>query len=139
MIKIVYSTTPGAVERDEAIRLLTMRAVMTRMVCREASECNGKFLHSRPGASLWLLGQWLVDNWPEEEYLWGQRYSTLNPTLVPDDCRDLADEIIDGGLVCDEIRGIQTSDNDSEYQSDSIRINEALKNYWGKHSTASEH
>ena len=139
MHKIVYSSTPGAIERDEAINLLTMRAVLTRMVCREASECNGKFLYRRTGTALGLLGRWLADNWPAEDYLLGQRYSTLNPAFVPDDCQDLAEEIIDGGLVCDGIRMIQTSDNDTEFDSDSFRINEALKNYWEKHSKPSEH
>lgn len=139
MSRIVASSTPGAVERDETIRLLTMRAVLTRMVCREASECNGRFLYRRSGVSLWLLAQWLNQYWPVEEYTYSSRFSTLKAISVPDDYQDLAEEIIDGGKVCNGIEMIHTSDNDSEFQSDSIGINEALQNYWEKHSTPSDH
>lgn len=138
MFRIVASSTPGAVERDESIRLLTKRAVLTRMVCREASECNGKFLHRRPGASLWLLGLWLDQNWPIELHRYN-RYSTLGAISIPEDCQDLVDEIIDGGVVCDAISMIQTSDNEREYTSDSSRINDALQEYWGKHASPSDH
>jgi len=138
MFRIVASSTPGAVERGEAINLLTMRAVLTRMVCREASECKGRFLNGRPGVSLWLLGQWIDQYWPIELHPFN-RYATLGAIFVPDDCQELADEIITGGAVCEAIKMIQTSDNDTEYQSDSFRINEALQKYWGKYSSPSDH
>jgi hypothetical protein len=38
---------PGAVERDTALRRLSERAVLTRMLCRELLEAKGRFASAR--------------------------------------------------------------------------------------------
>jgi len=39
-MRMVRSSVPGAMDRDRAIRLLTERAVLTRMICRELKDGN---------------------------------------------------------------------------------------------------
>ena len=54
-MKMVHSSVPGAVERDQAIRLLTERATLTRMVCRELLDSDIGKPDRRPQTALFQL------------------------------------------------------------------------------------
>jgi hypothetical protein len=47
MHRLAKSSKPGDVERDQAGRLLTERAVVTRALCRELLDSNGRFSDRR--------------------------------------------------------------------------------------------
>jgi hypothetical protein len=55
MYRLVNSSKPGEVERDQAVRLLTERAVLTRALCRELLESDGSFSDRRSSTALVLL------------------------------------------------------------------------------------
>jgi len=64
-MRLVESSVPGAVERDQAIHLLVERAVLTRLVCRELSYGVGGLPDRRSKTALFLLLQWIGGNLPE--------------------------------------------------------------------------
>ena len=68
-MRLIASSNPDDVGRDQALHLLTQRAVLTRSVCRELLDLGGVFNGMRPLAALALLSRWVKDTFPETEPL----------------------------------------------------------------------
>ena len=64
-MRLVASSNPDAVARDQALHLLTERAVLTRAVCRELQDSVGDFGGRRPRTALALLLRWVQDAFPQ--------------------------------------------------------------------------
>jgi hypothetical protein len=54
-MRLVASSNPEDVNRDQALHLLTERAVLTRALCRELRDSGGVFNGMRPLTALALL------------------------------------------------------------------------------------
>jgi hypothetical protein len=116
------------VARDQALHLLTERAVLTRAVCRELKDSGGNFYGRRPGAAFVMLLQWI-----QRQNLPSTARGGLNVMVVPDDCQDLLREIRDGAEVCEALGMLFTADTPREVEGDSEKIAKRLDAYWKAH------
>lgn len=136
MHRLVNSSKAGEVERDQAIRLLTERAVLTRALCRELLESDGRFNDRRSGAALVLLLQWVWQNFPKFVRVEPHASDGIDSMAVPDDCRELLREIQDGAQVGEALFMLSTADNSLQADGDRARIRKRLDDYWTNHASA---
>lgn len=133
-MQLVASSNPSEVDRFQAIDLLVQRSVLTRLVCSElADRTDGRVNRWRADTALQFLVLWIASLPGSDPYPYPT--SGIETMIVPDDCGALADEIRDGALVCDAFAMLQTADTDSDWDSDMMRLDEALAAYMKKHST----
>ena len=99
-MRLVQTAEIGAVERDEAVRKLTERATLTRMVCREVLESNNPNIDRRPQVALFALLSWIVENHRQHIKIEPRAYDGLRHTIAPEGYTDLLVEIEAGTLVC---------------------------------------
>src|SRR5258707_1248360 len=102
-MRLVASSNPNDVGRDQALHLLTERAVLTRAVCRELLDSGGVFNGMRPFTALALLSRWVKDTFPETEPIGLAATDGLYEMVVPEGCEDMLREIQDGAEVCDRL------------------------------------
>ena len=103
-MRLVASSNPGDVGRDQALHLLTERAVLTRSVCRELLDSGGVFNGMRPLTAIALLSRWVKATFPEIVPLGGLAVSYgLDDMVVPEGCEDVLREISDGAEVCEAL------------------------------------
>lgn len=134
-MKLAASSLPGDMDRYTAIDRLIQRAVLTRMVCQELLERPvAPFNRGRVDGALGFLMTWL-NSFPETIHS-SRASDGIDAMAVPDDCRQLWEEIRDGSKVCDGLLMLQSADSDSDYQSDVARIVQALAVYQEKHQLA---
>ena len=136
IMKLVASSTPGAIERDDAIEILTTRALLTRMVCREMLEANGNYFGRRPRAALGLLLGWIQDNFSECVVIEPHARDGLDSFVVPDSYTGLFQEIKDGAGVAEALFMLMTADTKMEVDHDKEAIRKALLWYWQNHEQA---
>lgn len=136
MHRLIKSSTPGAVEYDQALRLLTQRAVLTRALCQELFDSKGHFSDRRSTAALSILLQWIAQNLPES--VRGEPHSSggLEQMVVPDDCRELFREIQDGAQVGEALFLLVTADNTFQTDASQAQLQKKLDAYWANHSSA---
>ena len=133
MINVVMSSHAGHSERDAAVRLLTERAILTRAVCQELLDSNGKFADRRPIVALSFLLQWIVQNLPNSFRVEPRTMDGIDQMVVPDGCEGVLHEIRDGALVCDALFFLLTADSSTQARSDEAKIRNSLAIYWENH------
>jgi hypothetical protein len=132
-MRLVASSNPDAVTRDQALHLLTERAVLTRAVCRELLDSVGDFGGRRPRTALTLLLGWVKGTFPESDSIEPYAREGLDAMVVPEDCEDLLREIEDGAEVCEALFMLTTADNAFEVENDTRKIAKSLDAYWEAH------
>lgn len=100
IIKLVKSYVQGAVERDRAVQLLTERAILTCLVCRELLDADTAAPDRRLRSAPLLLLRWVGDNQQEFVRTEAQAYDGLKHIVAPEGCEDLVREIEAGAKVC---------------------------------------
>ena len=132
-MKLVASSNPGAVERDEAIYLLTERALLTRTVCQELLGAKGDLHTRRPRVALGMLLIWIQEHFPESVFIEPHARDGLDAMAVPDDCQELMQEIRDGANVCESLFMLTTADTNSEVEHDEQQLRHSLDEYRDHH------
>jgi hypothetical protein len=130
-MRLVGSSTPGAVERDAALVLLVERAVLTRMLCTEAQDHFSK-LSRRPDAAFGFLLGWIDRKFPNRSR---GPYAAdgIAEMVVPKGCEPLMEEIRAGTEVAKAYEMLQTADSSVQLQGDKARLREQLDNYWSRY------
>ena len=136
MLRLIESSKPGAVERDYAIRLLAERAVLTRALCRELLDSEGRFGNRRSAAALSVVLGWVVQYLPESVRLEPHASDGIDSMIVPDGCQELLREIRDGAQVGEALFMLFTADNSIQKAGDQARLQQKLDDYWANHSHA---
>ena len=132
-MRLIASSYPGDVDRDAAIHWLTMRAVLTRNVCRELLESEGAFSSRRSNIASGILIEWVEQNFPESFVAEANADSGLDTMVVPDDCQELMKEIRDGAWVCQCLFRLMTADHLWEADQDRAGLKSVLDKYWKEH------
>jgi hypothetical protein len=132
-MKMVRSSVPGAVERDQAIRLLTERATLTRMVCRELLDSDIGKSDRRPQTALFQLLRWIDENMGEYVQVEPRAYDGIEQMIVPEGYQELVAEIGAGAKVCNALFMLMTADNNLQAQHDRAIIRDRLASYWAQH------
>jgi hypothetical protein len=132
-MRLVASSNPGDVERDEAIYLLTERALLTRMVCQELLGAQGDFFTRRPRAALGMLLVWIQENFPDSVVIESHARDGIDEMTVPEECQALLQEIRAGANVCEALFMLTTADTSSEVEHDEQQLREALDKYRESH------
>jgi hypothetical protein len=131
-MRLVASSNPNDVGRDQALHLLTERAVLTRAVCRELLDSGGVFNGMRPLTALALLSRWVKDTFPQSEPFGLTAREWLDDMVVPEGCEDMLREIQDGVEVCDRLIMFNYGDL-CDVESDREAIAKSLDAYWKAH------
>ncbi|MFT3880739.1 MAG: hypothetical protein QM703_13875 [Gemmatales bacterium] len=134
MMRLVRSSIPGHVELDNAIHLLSERAVLTRSVCRELLECEGNFADRRPRLALSHLLSWVQHHFPEHVHVEPHPSDGLKHMIVPDSYQLLYAEVLDGAYVSEALFMLMIADNSIQSSNDKKGIRERLDAYWSRHS-----
>ena len=132
-MRLVASSNPDDVGRDQALHLLTERAVLTRAVCRELLDSGGVFNGMRPLTALALLSRWVKDTFPKSEPFSLTAREWLDDMVVPEGCEDMLREIQDGAEACDLLILHKYGDT-CDYESDREAIAKSLDAYWKAHA-----
>jgi hypothetical protein len=132
-MRMVRSSVPGAVERDQATRLLTERATLTRMVCRELLDSDIEMADRRPQVALLQLLRWFIDNIAAFVRVETRAGDGLDQMIVPEGCQELVAEIGAGAQVCNALFMLMTADNGLQAQHDRAIIRDRLASYWAQH------
>lgn len=132
-MRMVRSSVPGATDRDHAIRLLTERAVLTRMVCRELKDGDGLGNDLRPQTALFILSRWIGDNLPDSVQVEPCPDDGIDQMSVPDGYAELVAQMKSGAQVGKALFMLLTADNRIQHESDHENLKRALAAYWAKH------
>jgi hypothetical protein len=135
-MRLVRSSEVGAIERDRAIRLLTERGTMTRMVCRELLDGDIQAVDRRSRIALSLLLRWISENQSEHVRFEPRPQDGLEQMMVPEGFEGLMLEIEVGAQVCDSFFMLLTADNRLQAADDRARIHARLAAYWERHHRA---
>jgi hypothetical protein len=136
MVRRTGSSIPGAVERDTALRLLSERAVLTRMLCRELVESNGDLPDRRVSTALSILLIWIARNCPESVKVEPHPSDGLDRMAIPEGGQDLLAEIREGARVGEAFFMFMTADTSRQAKHDEAVLRERLEHYWARHSVA---
>lgn len=126
-MRLVDSSEPGAVSRDQAMWLLHERVVLTTSVCRELRRCEGNYVDSRARAALDLLRRWIGDHY--EANVETHAKDGLDKMVVPYGAESLMTEIRIGSEVCEALAMLWTADTQSEFAGDSAGIAALMAKY----------
>ena len=99
-MRLIRSSDPEAVARDEALRLLAERAVLTLSVCRELLEADATYAKRRARASLWVLLQWIGANLRESARVEPSADDGIDQMVKPSGTEAVVAEIRAGARVC---------------------------------------
>jgi len=132
-MKLVQSSVQGAVERDRAVQLLTERAILTRLVCRELRDADIAAPDRRLRSALFLLLRWVGDNQQEFVRTEPQADDGLKHMVAPEGCESLVREIEAGAKVCNALSLLLTADNRVQADHDRAIIRTRLAEYWERH------
>ena len=122
MVRLVAASTPGLVERSQAIEFLATWDVLVRTVCRELKDRPKKHaLGWRARAALDQLWRW-KSTAPIE--------AGVPAIELPSDCADLYAQVRAGEQVCGRCLALQTADKWDELVEEFRQIDEALTSYW---------
>ena len=132
-MRLVRSSIPGAVERDQAIVLLTERAVLTRMVCHELRDADIDGNCRRPQIALFQLLRWVNENLGEFVRIEARADDGIDQMVVPAGCEQLVVEIRAGAQVCRALFMLSTADNSTQAEGDRAVIRKRLAAYWSQH------
>ena len=132
-MKLVRSSLPGAVERDQAIGLLTERATLTRMVCRELLDSDIDKSDRRPQTALYQLLRWIDENMCEYVHVSARADDGIAQMIVPEGYQELAAEISAGAKVCNALFMLMTADTLLQDRHDRAIIRDRLGSYWTQH------
>jgi hypothetical protein len=126
MMRLVQSSVPGAVERDQAVWLLIERAVLSRAICRELEDSGGKLPNRRVLSALFFLLQWIERTLPE--CLRGEPYPKdgIEQMVVPAGYERLLQEIRAGAEVAHALFLYLMADS----TADKVRLPGLLASYW---------
>jgi hypothetical protein len=136
MMRLVSSSIPGAVERDAALRLLSERAVLTRMLCRELDETKEQWPDRRVSTALSILLGWIAENYPEAVRVSPRASDGLDQMAVSEEDRALLAEVHDGAAVAEAYFMLMTADTSFAADHDKVVLREKLENYRSKHAVA---
>lgn len=127
-MRLVESSTPGAVTAANADSLLSERLVLANAVCAELGASRGEYSARLPTAALTLLRQWI-----------GSHYSTdgsevlvqdgLAEMLVPAGSEGRMNQLRAATSVCSDLAIIWTAETRSEYAADSEQLRESLASW----------
>ncbi len=131
-MRLVESSVPGAVERDAALRLLSERAVLTRMLCRELAEARGRLPDRRVSTALSILLIWIGRAFPHPSGWEPRPTDGLDKLAVSEEGGGLLAEVRDGALVADALYLYMYADS----TADKAVLSERLASYWTKHGAA---
>ena len=93
-MRLVQSSVPGAVERDNAIHLLTERAVLTRMVCFELLDIvHRRLVDRRVHTALSLLLAWVHENMPGSVRVEPHPADGINEMTIPAGYEKIVEQI----------------------------------------------
>jgi len=134
-MRMVRSSVPGAVDRDQAVRLLVERATLTRMVCRELSDSDISRPDLRPQVALFHLLRWVDENMRQYVRVEPRAGDGIEQMIVPEDCQKLISEISVGAKVCDALFMLLTADSGLQAQHDREVIQDRLASYWAQHQS----
>lgn len=132
-MKLVRSSVPGAVERDEAIRLLVERATLTRMVCLELRDSDIGRPDMRPQVALFHLLHWVDENMRQHVHVEPRADDGIEQMIVPVGYQELVSEISAGAKVCDALFMLLTADSGLQAKNDRETIQDRLASYWARH------
>jgi hypothetical protein len=124
------------VERDAALRLLSERAVLTRMLCRELAEAKGRLPDRRASTALSILLSWIAENFPESVRISPHPSDGLDQMAVAEEGRGLFAEVRAGAQVGEAFFMFTTADNSIAFEQDKAVLRERLESYWAKHAVA---
>jgi hypothetical protein len=126
-MRLVSSTDPGAVARDQALWLLRERVVLTTAVCHELQRSNFRYIDSRARAALDLLRRWVGERY--EADVETHASDGLDEMLVPEGAEDLMAELRAGTAICEALAMLWTADTQRELEGDKARIRHLLEQY----------
>ena len=141
MARLIDSSDPGAVEREQALNVLAERAVLATAVCREFLAAGPTYLTRRCNAAYGLYRSWLAQhdlNLLSDGYrdVRGIREQMQIPEGDPE-----ADKLADEIEVADRVSGgyerLNTADTRSEFQGDQENLTVALQSWqsWEESAT----
>lgn len=134
MMRLVNSSVPGAVERNSELRLLSERAVLTRMLCRELVEAQGDLPDRRVSTALFILLSWIAQNFPQSIRTEPHPSDGLDQMVVTAEGQGLLAEIREGAKVGEALSMLMTADSSIAAQHDKAVLRERLEIYWAKHA-----
>jgi hypothetical protein len=135
-MRLIGSSIPGAVERDAALRLLSERAVLTRMLCRELLDAKAHLPDRRAVTALSMLLGWIALNFPESVRVEPHASDGLDRMVVPEGGQKLHAEVLDGSQVAESLSFLMTADTTRQSAQDEAVLRERLASYWAKHGVA---
>jgi hypothetical protein len=133
-MRLVESSEPGAVERDNAIHLLTERAVLTRMVCFELVDIvRRRSVDRRVHTALSLLLAWVHEKMPGSVRVEPHPADGINEMTIPAGYEKLVEEIRAGAQVGEALFMYYTADTSYQADQDWASVQERLAQYWAEH------
>ena len=132
-MRLVRSSVPGAVERDQAIWLLAERAVLTRMVCCELRDADIGGNCRRPHVALSQLLRWINENLGKFVRIEARADDGIDQMVVPAGYEQLLVEIRAGAQVCRALFMLSTADTSAQAEGDRAVIRKRLAAYWLQH------
>jgi hypothetical protein len=133
-MRLVESSEPGAVERDNAIHLLTERAVLTRMVCFELVDIvHRRSVDRRVHTALSLLSGWVHEKMPGSVRVEPHPADGINEMTIPAGYEKLVEEIRAGARVGEALFMYYTADTSYQADQDWASVQERLAQYWAEH------
>jgi hypothetical protein len=133
-MRLVESSEPGAVERDNAIHLLTERAVLTRMVCFELVDIvHRRSVDRRVHTALSLLSAWVHEKMPGSVRVEPHPADGINEMTIPAGYEKLVEEIRAGARVGEALFMYYTADTSYQADQDWASVQERLAQYWAEH------
>lgn len=128
-MRLIDSSDPGAVPRDQLLQHLLERAVLTSQVCRELHRSSGNFADRRPNVALGILARWMSEQYdidPGRDVAFDLRLAGFPET---GDTRALLSELRLGSRVCRDLAMLWTADTQREYESDTNRLRESVQKF----------
>jgi hypothetical protein len=131
-MRLIGSSDPGAVRRDQLRWHFEERVVLTSSVCRELSRSRQDFASRRPRAALDLLARWMRANYdhpavqPPRDVDF--RHGLDDPSLA-EVAADLKLELELGAQVCRDLMMLGTADTPSQFAGDTERLRLSLETY----------
>lgn len=130
-MKLVDSSEPDAVRRDEVRRHYAERVVLTTAVCHEARREQAGGDYRRVVAALSILRHWIYQAYDisadelNDEFTHG-----LHDAALAEYCPDFLLELRLGGRVCNAYAWLMTADAGSEYRRDLKDLETALDRFF---------
>jgi hypothetical protein len=124
------------VARDAALRLLSERAVLNRMLCRELIEANGHWPDRRSSTALSILLKWVAENFPDSIRVEPRPADGLDQMIVSEEAQILLAEVRAGAQVGEAFFMLMAADNSIQSEHDKAILRERLANYSEHHAVA---